>query len=1006
MRTEIAFLPAALILTAALLGQSTARDFGVFVDGAYGRGETKMNELVDERIDRAKMIFDARNDDPDDSSTRVDTRDALETTLCNIDPKCGAGDSLTIVMMGHGKSDSFSFSEATNGSKKRVSAKKLLEWITKAADDDCCIRVVIFACHSGSFIDDLFEHPGMKAVYCSSRAGEKSYSDAVFGADGSFEDNGDWMDSFNDDWAAAAGVPDGGNAMEQATYSAWSDMPEEFGGKQHPTGWRRGPHEVRAHVVSRFGPNSRTARLHFYDPPFMRCQTQTVKLDRPAAMPGRRYDACEWVTTTVKFGRPKKDGKPRDPLIMCDPPADATAPTEQIVAHVEGRGRVHIIKPNWYSCQRKRLRAGPGVSVDPKTKRCSWINPEVTVDNGSGSMTATSTVEPFDYTVSVTAHVVRVRRHRTTGNLCIRIQRPSHLRFLNGPIYVTVSASELEGLDRCDVVRLDLGLQQTGDNFYNGSDVTELQRQRSGSRNFDSGVDDIMYPGFEVITTGEVFCPTVEIRNAGLEDNIGSDITVDILNSVGTTVFTETFSIAPLLLDESQTVKFSGLDIDTPGNYTAEFTTTMTGDENPNNNTLRIPFTVADPSPTAEPPDGWQAVLIGNPPGPIPFEAIENVVCIDAAGSGPDSDPFNPPDGDEMSFAFQELPVDSFVALALDVPSLSSAAAGIMLRLGSPEDPFAPFVAILVQGGNATVLARTPGDPNVTQIGAPQPLAAGPVYLGLNMNGNDVEAEISPDSFDWDSLGVATFPGGITDPVFAGPVCYAPAQTLVKFGDFRGFADGTQQPAIPTELVATALGGDSIRLDWSDNSLAEVGFDVECFVGENPAPFTFQLPPNTTQFTHSGLDPATVYTYRVAATTFFDHEEWSPPASAETHGDGLGAWAIANGVPDPFAGDAFGTPPVFDYFSGAPPELPLPPDPLTGDPLVLSVQKAPGTHDVSAELEMLVPDTGGAWIWETRFTIPADALPRQYDFELPPPSTAGTALFRWRVQQHPEAGGG
>ena len=84
----------------------------------------------------------------------MNSKSAFCDKLDTID--CGAGDSITVVLMGHGKKDSFSFSLATSSSKKRVSADKLLEWITKAADDECCIRVVIFACHSGSFIDDLF----------------------------------------------------------------------------------------------------------------------------------------------------------------------------------------------------------------------------------------------------------------------------------------------------------------------------------------------------------------------------------------------------------------------------------------------------------------------------------------------------------------------------------------------------------------------------------------------------------------------------------------------------------------------------------------------------------------------------------------------------------------------------------------------------------------------------------------------------------------------------------
>src|SRR5687768_13402801 len=85
------------VLSAALA--AGAADFGIFVDGGYGPGETDMNDLVSRRVDGARMVFDRRH--PNGQSTRATSKAELETQIKAIN--CGAGDSITLVMVGHGR---------------------------------------------------------------------------------------------------------------------------------------------------------------------------------------------------------------------------------------------------------------------------------------------------------------------------------------------------------------------------------------------------------------------------------------------------------------------------------------------------------------------------------------------------------------------------------------------------------------------------------------------------------------------------------------------------------------------------------------------------------------------------------------------------------------------------------------------------------------------------------------------------------------------------------------
>lgn len=74
-------------------------------------------------------------------------------------------------------------------------------------------------------------------------------------------------------------------------------------------------------------------------------------------------------------------------------------------------------------------------------------------------------------------------------------------------------------------------------------------------------------------------------------------------------------------------------------------------------------------------------------------------------------------------------------------------------------------------------------------------------------------------------------------------------------------------PAAPTGLTVSQLSNTQTRLNWTDNSGNEEGFQLEQGIDFAPGVFTLiaLLPPDSTNYTHSGLIPGHYYFYRVRA---------------------------------------------------------------------------------------------------------------------------------------------
>lgn len=74
-------------------------------------------------------------------------------------------------------------------------------------------------------------------------------------------------------------------------------------------------------------------------------------------------------------------------------------------------------------------------------------------------------------------------------------------------------------------------------------------------------------------------------------------------------------------------------------------------------------------------------------------------------------------------------------------------------------------------------------------------------------------------------------------------------------------------PENPSDLVATAVAVDAIKLDWLDNSLSETGFKVQRSDGGCSGEFNLiaTLPADTQSYTDRGLASGSTYCYRIKA---------------------------------------------------------------------------------------------------------------------------------------------
>lgn len=89
-------------------------------------------------------------------------------------------------------------------------------------------------------------------------------------------------------------------------------------------------------------------------------------------------------------------------------------------------------------------------------------------------------------------------------------------------------------------------------------------------------------------------------------------------------------------------------------------------------------------------------------------------------------------------------------------------------------------------------------------------------------------------------------------------------------------------PLAPADLTADPVSTSKIELEWADKSSNETGFKIERKEGSNAFAEIGTVAANVTDYTDSGLNASTTYSYRVRAYNAKGNSEYSNTASAKT----------------------------------------------------------------------------------------------------------------------------
>lgn len=125
-----------------------------------------------------------------------------------------------------------------------------------------------------------------------------------------------------------------------------------------------------------------------------------------------------------------------------------------------------------------------------------------------------------------------------------------------------------------------------------------------------------------------------------------------------------------------------------------------------------------------------------------------------------------------------------------------------------------------------------------------------------------------------------------------------------------GGGGGGGVPAAPTNLTATPVSDDEVDLDWTDNADNETEFRIEVRQGTGGAFTDVGSVPANARATVAGLQPSTLYQFRVRARNAAGHSPYSNVASATTLG-GSGP-CVPGGTALCLNGDRFRVQATFD----------------------------------------------------------------------------------------------
>lgn len=152
-----------------------------------------------------------------------------------------------------------------------------------------------------------------------------------------------------------------------------------------------------------------------------------------------------------------------------------------------------------------------------------------------------------------------------------------------------------------------------------------------------------------------------------------------------------------------------------------------------------------------------------------------------------------------------------------------------------------------------------------------------PIWLMLARSGNLFASYRSDDGNTWTPIGSSTV--NMPPTIHVGLAVSSHDNTTLATGIFSDVEIvGLPPPGelnAPTHLTGSLVNGTSIRLQWTDNTNDETGFNVERSLGSGSGSFTVIVSTgsNVVEYTDSNLMANTTYTYRVRAVRDSDFSE-------------------------------------------------------------------------------------------------------------------------------------
>ena len=509
--SSIFFVFLFLLLSAFAFSQGAHH--GIIVDGDFSPGgETSpMDSIFDDRLDRIER--EMARIDPESQRQRVNTRQGLLDALANI--QCRCGDEINLVMAGHGDNESFSFTKEG----RTISARELKEALSHAAVECCCkINIVIFACHSGSFVDRLLEEEHVNSIYTSSAGNEVTHSNVFVRDPARVVDEGDWLKRFMEALPESGRGTGWADAIERAARESAEDVPVDYREGETPQSWRRGEQRFLAHVERNEGRGqTRQVEVQFYDPPSMRGKIMKLNLGEHA--PENRLRACQWISGTALFSTPDEDAELRSGITIEDDP-----PRIPIRAHVDDRDEVHILDPAWQYCHTVDLEED--LPRNPPYVRCTWLEAQADVIDPDETMRLVNPRQ-VDLRVRVRAHVEGKSGHSIRISLRSLLDREIDgqtrqvrhwLERFGYPrtFEVEIPPDQRQILERlriCDNIWFELTIPHDRAARPTATDIWRIHRSISQQGwSTDAAVNDAVVPEK---TWAQTVVPSVDITNVG-----------------------------------------------------------------------------------------------------------------------------------------------------------------------------------------------------------------------------------------------------------------------------------------------------------------------------------------------------------------------------------------------------------------------------------------------------------------------------------------------------------